>query len=96
MDLSQIKLPTWLMPTTKQLMELAEDLFGPGTGASKKAWVRTALLDAARTVDIPNVPDWIETPAKAALIDFLIEVVWGLHFQPVDFARALRTPRRAA
>ena len=33
MDLSQIKLPTWLMPTTKQLMELAEDLFGPGTGA---------------------------------------------------------------
>ena len=48
MDLSQIKLPTWLMPTTKQLMELAEDLFGPGTGASKKAWVRTALLDAAR------------------------------------------------
>lgn len=96
MDLSQLKLPVWLMPTTRHLMDLADELFGPDAGVTKKAWVRNALLDAAKAVDLPHVPDWIEHPAKVALIDFLIEVVWGLHFQPVDFARVLRTPRPRA
>lgn len=94
MDLSLIKLPSWLLPTTKSLMHLAEDLFGPGTGVAKKAWVRTTLLDAARALDIPNVPDWIENPAKTALIDFLIEVVWGLHFQGPDLGRLIRSGRQ--
>ena len=93
MDFSQIKLPTWLMPTTKNLMDLAEELFGPGTGEAKKAWVRNALLDAAKAVDLPNIPNWIENPAKAALVDFLIEVVWGLHFQEPNLGRLIRAGR---
>jgi hypothetical protein len=93
MDLSQIKLPGWLMPATKNLMDLAEELFGPGTGAAKKAWVRSALLHAAESVDLPNIPNWIENPAKAALIDFLIEVVWGLHFRGPNLGRRIRPGR---
>lgn len=94
MDISQINLPKWLMPTARNLMDMAEELFGPGTGASKKAWVRNALLDAARAVDIAAVPDWIENPAKTVLVDFLIEVVWGLHFQGPDLGRLIRSGRR--
>ena len=94
MDLSQIKLAPWLLPTTKNLMDLAEELFGPGTGPAKKAWVRNALLDAARSVDVPNVPDWIENPAKTVLVDFLIEVVWGLHYRGPDLGRLIRAGRR--
>ncbi len=97
MDLSTLKLPAWIAPTLQRLMGLAEEIFGPGTGATKKAWVRTALLDAAKAVDIPSIPNWIENPAKEALVDFLIEVVWGLHFQPPDFMRVVgRASQRAA
>jgi hypothetical protein len=97
MDLSQITLPTWLAPNLHKLMGIAEEIFGSGTGATKKAWVRAALLDAAKAVDVPSIPNWIENPAKEALVDFLIEVVWSLHFNdsdPFDFLRPAR-PRAA-
>ena len=81
MDLANIKLPSWLLPTLKKLMHLAEELFSSGTGASKKAWVRGALLSAASAVDIPEVPNFIEDPIKESLVDLLIEVVWSLFFQ---------------
>lgn len=96
MDLSQIKLPSWLAPNLHKLMGIAEEVFGPGTGARKKAWVRGALLDAARAVDVPSIPNWIENPAKEALVDFLIEVVWSLHFNDTDPFDFLRTPRPRA
>ena len=81
MDLSAIKLPSWLLPSLQRLMGIAEDLYGPGTGVAKKRWVRAAMLDALRSVDVPKVPDWLENPLKEALVDFLIDVVWSLHFQ---------------
>ncbi|MDP2316324.1 MAG: hypothetical protein Q8P41_25725 [Pseudomonadota bacterium] len=90
MDLSSIKLPSWLLPSLQRLMGLAEDLFGPGTGVAKKRWVRAAMLDALRSVDVPKVPDWIENPLKEALVDFLIEVVWSLHFQGPEVSRIAR------
>ncbi|MFZ5480629.1 MAG: hypothetical protein ACOZNI_27955 [Myxococcota bacterium] len=93
MDLYQIKLPDWLLPNLHKLMELAEDIFGPGTGAQKKAWVRAALLDAAKSVDVPSIPNWIENPAKEALVSFLIEVVWSLHFQGPNLGRLIRAGR---
>lgn len=81
MDLSLLKLPTWLPTTTHKLMALAEELFGSDSGVAKKAWVRTALLDAAKSFDIPEIPNFIENPAKAALVDLIIEIVWALHFR---------------
>lgn len=96
MDLSKIKMPSWLPTTLHDLMNVAEELFGPGTGAAKKRWVKAAVLDALKAVDVPNVPAWIEEPAKAALVDFLIEVIWSLHFREPDALRFLRSPRRAA
>jgi hypothetical protein len=68
-------------------MGIAEDLYGPGTGVAKKRWVRAAMLDALRSVDVPKVPDWIENPLKEALVDFLIDVVWSLQFQRPGAAR---------
>jgi hypothetical protein len=96
MDISQLKLPTWLPNIAKRLMGLAEELYGPGTGATKKAWVRAALLDAAKVIDIPEIPNFIENPAKAVLIDFIIEVVWSLHFQEPNFAPLARVVRLPA
>ena len=95
MDLSKINLPAWLPGTTRKLMNLAEQVFGPGTGATKKAWVRTALLDAAKSVDIAVIPNWIENPAKELVVDFIIEVIWGLHFRPLDYTGVVRLPRAA-
>ena len=96
MDLSKINLPAWLPGTVKKLMGLAEEVFGPGTGATKKAWVRTALLDAAKAVDVPSIPNWIENPAKELLVDLIIDVIWGLHFRPLDYTGELmRSPRGA-
>ncbi len=96
MDLSKITLPAWLPGTVKKLMNLAEEVFGPGTGATKKAWVRTALLDAAKNVDIAAIPNWIENPAKEVLVDIIIEVIWGLHFQPLAYTGAVVRMQRAA
>ena len=96
MDLSKINLPAWLPGTVKKLMNLADEIFGPGTGATKKAWVRQALLDAAKAVDIPSIPNWIENPAKEALVDVIIEVIWGLHFQPVDYTGGVVRFQRGA
>ena len=96
MDLSNINLPAWLPGTVKKLMGLAEEVFGPGTGATKKAWVRTALLDAAKGVDIASIPNWIENPAKELLVDLIIDVIWGLHFRPLDYTGAVVRLQRAA
>ncbi len=82
LNLDTLALPTWLLPTVRDLMTLAERMLGSGTGPAKKRWVKAALLDALRAVDVPGVPNWIEEPAKEALVGFLIEVVWSLHFQP--------------
>lgn len=76
-----LDLPPWLATTTKALMNVAETVFGPHSGPAKKAWVRNALIAAARLVDVPEVPNWIEDPAKVALIDFLIEAIWSLDFR---------------
>lgn len=96
MDLSKINLPAWLPATTRKLMNLAEEVFGPGTGATKKAWVRRALLDAAKSVDIAIIPNWIENPAKELLVDFIIEVIWGLHFRSLEHSGAIVRHLQAA
>jgi hypothetical protein len=81
MNLSELDLPQWLVPTLHRLMDLAEAMFDPHTGPAKKRWVKAALLDAASSVDIRKIPNWIEDPTKEALVDFLVEVVWSLHFR---------------
>lgn len=81
LNLDTLALPTWLLPTVRDLMNLAERMLGNGTGPAKKRWVKAAMLDALRAVDVPGVPNWIEEPTKEALVGFLIEVVWALHFQ---------------
>ena len=81
MNLETLNVPTWLLPTLRDLMGVAERMLGSGTGARKKRWVKAVMLEALREVDVPGVPAWIEEPAKEALVGFLIEVVWGLDFR---------------
>ncbi len=92
MDISKLQLPAWLLPTLNDIMTVAESTFGPRTGQTKKAWVRQALLTAARMIDVPLIPAWIEDPAKEAIIDFLVEVVWSLHFAPFGQNRRIVAP----
>lgn len=73
------KIPTWLGRTANQLMELAEDLFAPGS-AKKKQWVKDALKQALRAVDVPLVPDWLETPLENAILEVVIETIWSISF----------------
>jgi hypothetical protein len=91
MNLNNLKLPSWLVAAIANLMETAESVFSsPGSGVSKKVWVKTAALDLLERVDIPGIPDFIEQPVKEALIDVAIEVVWALLFAEHD------TPQRPA
>ncbi len=93
MDLSHLSLPPWFATTAKSLMHIAEELFGAGAGADKKAWVRAALLDAAKVIDIPQIPNFIENPLKEALVSLVIEVIWSLHFQEPELGRIVRAGR---
>lgn len=81
MDITKIKLASGLMPTIRNLMDLAEDTFGPKQGAKKRAWVTKALLELADQVDIPLIPAEVEHHLKEALIGLLIEALWGALFQ---------------
>lgn len=74
------KIPAWLGRTANQLMELAEDLFAPGSGAKKKQWVKDALKQAMRAVDVPLVPEWLETPLEDAIVEVVIETIWSISF----------------
>lgn len=47
-------------------------------------------------MDIAVLPNWIENPAKELLVDFIIEVIWGLHFRPHDFSDAIARATRGA
>lgn len=79
--LENIKLPGGLVQAVSALMQAAEVAFGSGTGAQKKAWVTQAALALTLKFDIKAVPNWIETPAKKALIGFMVEVLWSLGAQ---------------
>ena len=77
-ELPALQLPPWAGSLAENLMDTAEGLFTePKSGAAKKAWVRSALLGALQSVDVAVIPNWIENPAKAAIVDFLIEVLWS-------------------
>lgn len=78
-----------LIQSIKALMVTAERTFASGTGAQKKAWVIRAALTLADAVDIPIVPNVIEEPLKALVIDAAVELLWKLFFDH-------RTPVAAA
>lgn len=73
--------PAWLRPATTTLMDLAEQLFGGASGPRKRAWVRTALRELARTIDVPGLPEGIERAVEDALIDVVIEAIWEVRFR---------------
>jgi len=81
LDLSTVEIPHWLMPTLRDLMDVAERTF-PGLGRVKKAWVRQALLDAFSARELDHLePELAPGPFRASLLDILIEGVWALHFR---------------
>ncbi len=95
MNLNNLKIPSWLVNALASLMETAEaSMTAPGSGAKKKAWVKTAALDLIERVDIPGLPDAIEQPIKEALIDVAIEVVWALLFAEHDMPQRVARLRR--
>lgn len=76
--LEAITLPPQLLPTVADLMRTAEAVFGPKTGAEKKAWVKARAIELAGKFDLKNVPNWIENPAKEVVIGLVVDILWGL------------------
>ncbi len=81
MNLTNLKLPSWLIHALTTLMQTAEGVFSrPRSGVKKKAWVKQAALDLLAQVDLPGIPDTIEPPLKEAMVEVAIEVIWALLF----------------
>ncbi len=93
-ELSSVTLPPWLMPTLRDLMQVAERTFGYATGESKKRWVREALLDIVLQRErYEDVPAFAPESHQRSLLDLLIEGVWSLHFQGSNLGRIIRGGR---
>jgi hypothetical protein len=79
--LASTKVSPKLVDTVKDLAYIAEKAFPDKSGSDKKAWVRKTALDLLAKVDIKAIPDWLEEPAKAALVDLVIDVVCTADFE---------------
>lgn len=79
LDLSAVAdhIPDVLVDAAKDLIVEAEDaMLGKGRGAEKRAFVREGLKKIARTIDMPGVPEPIETWLEDGAIDLIVSVVF--------------------
>lgn len=62
---------TKLMATLGVAIQLAEELFGEGTGAKKRQFV---IDTVNKKIDIPLLPEQFEAMLLGLLIDFLVDL----------------------
>jgi hypothetical protein len=65
----------------RRAMSEAEDKFLGGKGEAKRAWVHAHVAEAAKKLDLGNVPAWLADPVRDAVVYVIIEVVWALVFR---------------
>lgn len=72
------------------LMHSAETLFPGKSGAKKKKWVVDQLMDLKRSwgIDIPILAGATEDAVVRAILNAVIEVLWGMVFAAKDPAGA--------
>lgn len=72
--------PEFIEVVRKAMLE-AEEKFLGGRGEAKRDWVRLQVTEAAKKLDLGNVPTWLLDPVRDAVIYVIIEVVWSLVFK---------------
>ena len=74
-------LPPELVEAVKTAMELAEQQFTGAEGAKKREFVKGRVKDAAKKLDLKQLPSWLEEPIRDAVVSVIIEVCWNLVFK---------------
>lgn len=72
--------PEFVEIVRKAMLEADEKFLG-GRGDAKREWVRLQVMDAAKKLELGNVPSWLVDPVRDAVIYVIIEVVWALAFK---------------
>jgi len=67
--------------TVRKAMLEAEEKFLGGRGEAKREWVHLQVGEAAKRLNIGNVPNWLVDPVRDAVIYVIIEVVWAMTFK---------------
>lgn len=67
--------------TVRKAMLEAEEKFLGGRGDAKREWVRLQVSEAAKGLNLGNVPNWLVEPVRDAAVYVIIEVVWALAFK---------------
>ena len=74
-------LPLELVEAVKTAMDLAEQQFTGAEGAKKREFVKSRVKDAAKKLDLKQLPSWLEEPIRDAVVSVIIEVCWNLVFK---------------
>jgi hypothetical protein len=74
-------LPPELVEAVKTAMDLAEQQFTGAEGAKKREFVKSRVKDAAKKLDLKQLPSWLEEPIRDAVVSVIIEVCWNLVFK---------------
>jgi hypothetical protein len=74
-------LPPELVEAVKTAMDLAEQQFTGAEGAKKREFVKGRVKDAAKKLDLKQLPSWLEEPIRDAVVSVIIEVCWNLVFK---------------
>ena len=91
-DLSDLRLPKWLMPLIRDQMLVAERTFPAKAGWMKKAWVGGAVQHIFTFRELDGQPcAFPPDPLRSGLVDVLIESVWSLEFRVPRVRSALQS-----
>ena len=74
-------LPPELVEAVKAAMDLAEQQFSGAEGAKKREFVKGKVKEAAKRLDLKQLPSWLEEPIRDAVVTVIIEVCWNLLFK---------------
>jgi len=86
-------IPPWLPKAASQLMAQAEELFEKG--ATKKEYVTAGLKLIADLHDIPMVPEFIEAPLEAKVIDIVVGLLFKAEYESDGDKKFVRKMRKA-
>jgi hypothetical protein len=75
------KLDPAFVEAVRAAMAEAEEKFLGGRGEAKRAWVHAQVGEAARRLDLGNVPTWLADPVRDAVVYVVIESVWALIYR---------------
>lgn len=86
-----LKFPDWVGPAAEHVVELAE--VTEGTGREKKEFAKNMLKQIGKVIDIPGIPEPIESFLEGLLIEAAVELAWATKLGPKSRNRRHRRKR---